>query len=138
MLSLVSKVIFHQSNNLNYKSFLIFLNFITIIDVLVELQNGETIFLRSFPSAKVPEFLKQAKESELIDDSLEIIHATGGGAYKYQDVFDKELAPIGVRMVKHDEMESLVNGMAFVLNCAKDPAFTFREGEGKKYVNSGL
>jgi len=33
---------------------------------------------------------------------------------------------------KYDEMQSLVDGMYFVLNYAKDPSYTFREGEGKK------
>jgi len=35
-------------------------------------------------------------------------------------------------------MESMVNGMAFILNYAKDPAFTYRTGEGKRYVAEGL
>lgn len=93
--------------------------------------------MRSFPSAKIEEFFDFAREGGLIDSSIERVHATGGGAYKYQEVFEKEFGPLGVQLVKHDEMESLVNGMAFVLNCAKDPAFSFRTGEGKKYVNEG-
>jgi hypothetical protein len=40
-------------------------------------------------------------------------------------------------LIKHDEMESLVGGMAFVLNYAKDPAFNWVAGEGKKYLMSG-
>jgi hypothetical protein len=35
---------------------------------------------------------------------------------------------------KHDEMESLVNGMSFILNHGKEPAFTFKEGQGKRVV----
>lgn len=49
----------------------------------VELQNGDTIYLRSFPSAKIEEFVRFALESDLIDETVERIHATGGGAYKY-------------------------------------------------------
>jgi hypothetical protein len=33
--------------------------------------------------------------------------------------------------MKHDEMESLVNGMAFILNYAKEPGFTYCSKEGK-------
>lgn len=51
----------------------------------------------------------------LFDESLLRIHATGGGAYKYHDVFERELKGKNVKLVKHDEMESLVNGMAFLL-----------------------
>ena len=32
----------------------------------------------------------------------------------------------------------MVNGMTFITNYAKDPAFTFSTGEGKKYVSEGL
>lgn len=73
-----------------------------------------------------------------MDPSLERIHATGGGAYKYQDVFEREFGHLGIQLQKHDEMESMVNGMAFILNYAKDPAFTYRTGEGKKYVNDNI
>jgi pantothenate kinase len=62
---------------------------------------------------------------KLVDESVERIHATGGGAYKYQELFEKEFGSMGIQLLKHDEMESLVNGMAFVLNYAKEPAFTY-------------
>jgi type II pantothenate kinase len=35
-------------------------------------------------------------------------------------------------------MESLVNGMAFVLTQAKEAAFTFNKNEGKKVITEGL
>jgi len=53
-----------------------------------------------------------------------VIHATGGGAYKYNDLFDSEFSSLGVSLKKHDEMESMVNGMAFVLNYGKEAAFS--------------
>lgn len=53
-----------------------------------------------------------------------MIHATGGGAYKYNDLFDSEFSSLGVSLKKHDEMESMVNGMAFVLNYGKEAAFS--------------
>jgi hypothetical protein len=33
-------------------------------------------------------------------------------------------------------MASLVNGMSFLLKSAKNPSYTFREGEGKKMIES--
>ena len=39
-------------------------------------------------------------------------------------------------MRKHDEMQSLVDGMTFVLANAKNSSYTFREGEGKKSVDT--
>ena len=77
-----------------------------------------------------------AREDELIDSSVERVHATGGGAYKYQDVFEKEIGSgshLGIKLIKHDEMETLVNGMAFVLNYAKDSSFNWIKGE-KQYL----
>ena len=46
------------------------------------------IYLKSFPSTKIGEFIKFAKDYKLIDKDLESIHATGGGAYKYNDIFE--------------------------------------------------
>lgn len=100
----------------------------------VELDNGEMIYLKSFPSSKVGEFLRFAKEQRLVDENTCQIHATGGGAYKYSDIFEQELGPLGIQIKKHDEMESLVNGMSFILNYAKQPAFTFSEAEGRNFL----
>jgi type II pantothenate kinase len=98
-----------------------------IIDriLIVELDNGEMIYLKSFPSTKIGEFLTFAKEQRLVDSNTLQIHATGGGAYKYNDLMEKELTPLGIQIKKHDEMESLVNGMSFILNYGKQPAFTY-------------
>lgn len=48
----------------------------------VELANGDEIFLRSFPSTKIHEFLDFVNENNLVDNGGHI-HATGGGSYKY-------------------------------------------------------
>ena len=51
------------------------------------------------------------------------VHATGGGAYKYADQMEQTFGPMGVKIYKHDEMLSLVNGLTFILQNAKQPAF---------------
>jgi len=87
----------------------------------------------------VQEFIDFVKHHKLlepesgIDES--VIHATGGGAYKYHDLFQKEFEG-KVKMCKHDEMQSLVDGMSFVLSFAKNPSYTLKTGEGKKIIES--
>lgn len=61
------------------------------------------------------DFIKFAREYNLIDRTTERIHATGGGAFKYEELFAQEFGGTGVELVKHDEIASLANGMAFVL-----------------------
>ena len=41
---------------------------------------------------------------------------------------------MGIKVNKHDEMESMVNGMSFILNYGKESSFTFKEGEGKRLI----
>ena len=50
---------------------------------LVELSNGDKIYLKCFESSKIGEFITFVKETLKVDRTLEKIHATGGGAYKY-------------------------------------------------------
>ena len=49
--------------------------------------------------------------------------ATGGGAHKFADVWDKGL---GIKMVKQDELDSLVAGMQFVLADVVGECYTFQ------------
>lgn len=59
-----------------------------------------------------------------------IIKATGGGAFKYADLFKERL---GVTIDKEDEMGCLVAGLNFLLRAIRDEAFTHLEGE-KQFV----
>ena len=46
--------------------------------------------MKSFQSSKIEEFITFLQRHELIDDSDKtVIHATGGGAFKYADLFEK-------------------------------------------------
>ncbi|GJP44935.1 hypothetical protein CLOM_g4333 [Closterium sp. NIES-68] len=58
------------------------------------------------------------------------IKATGGGAFKYTDLFREKL---GVVLDKEDEMRCLVLGLNFLLRSIRDEAFTHLEGE-KQFV----
>jgi pantothenate kinase len=68
---------------------------IVLTSLLVELENGDKIYLKSFHSNNVKEFIDFIKEYDLLDfgdqgshNETAILHATGGGAYKYQDLFE--------------------------------------------------
>ena len=49
--------------------------------------------------------------------------ATGGGAHKYADMWEKIL---GIKMDKQEELESMVAGMQFVLSTVVGECYTFR------------
>ncbi|KAM0873777.1 hypothetical protein ACQ4PT_037848 [Festuca glaucescens] len=59
-----------------------------------------------------------------------VIKATGGGAYKYADLFKERL---GVSLEKEDEMDCLVAGSNFLLKAIRHEAFTHMDGQ-KEYV----
>ncbi|KAG6753098.1 hypothetical protein POTOM_043142 [Populus tomentosa] len=59
-----------------------------------------------------------------------VIKATGGGAYKYADLFKERL---GVSLDKEDEMDCLVAGANFLLKAIRHEAFTHMEGQ-KEFV----
>ncbi|KAJ9677757.1 hypothetical protein PVL29_022630 [Vitis rotundifolia] len=59
-----------------------------------------------------------------------IIKATGGGAYKFADLFKERL---GVSIDKEDEMDCLVAGANFLLKAIRHEAFTHMEGQ-KEFV----
>ncbi|CAM0952608.1 unnamed protein product [Alopecurus aequalis] len=59
-----------------------------------------------------------------------MIKATGGGAYKYADLFKERL---GVSLEKEDEMDCLVSGANFLLKAIRHEAFTHMDGQ-KEYV----
>ncbi|KAM2387022.1 hypothetical protein ACFX1X_039425 [Malus domestica] len=59
-----------------------------------------------------------------------VIKATGGGAYKFADLFKERL---GVSLDKEDEMNCLVAGANFLLKAIRHEAFTHKEGQ-KEFV----
>ncbi|KAN0038277.1 hypothetical protein ACTA71_000449 [Dictyostelium dimigraforme] len=59
-----------------------------------------------------------------IEDSglPKVVRVTGGGAYKYAELFEKRL---GCKLVKEDEMQCLIWGTNFLLNNIKRESFTY-------------
>ncbi|XWS69017.1 hypothetical protein CRYUN_Cryun04dG0143500 [Craigia yunnanensis] len=58
------------------------------------------------------------------------IKATGGGAYKFADLFKERL---GISLDKEDEMDCLVTGANFLLKAVHQEAFTYLDGQ-KEFV----
>ncbi|GLU03092.1 hypothetical protein SLE2022_203100 [Rubroshorea leprosula] len=59
-----------------------------------------------------------------------IIKATGGGAYKFANLFEEEL---GISLDKEDEMDCLMTGANFLLKEVQQEAFTYLDGH-KEFV----
>ncbi|XP_057417787.1 pantothenate kinase 2-like [Lotus japonicus] len=64
------------------------------------------------------------------ESSNTIIKATGGGAFKYAELFKEKL---GLSLDKEDEMACLVAGANFLLKAIRHEAFTHMEGQ-KEFV----
>ncbi|XP_027333433.1 pantothenate kinase 2-like isoform X1 [Abrus precatorius] len=68
--------------------------------------------------------------SDTVTDRNAIIKATGGGAFKYSELFKERL---GLSLDKEDEMGCLVAGANFLLKAIRHEAFTHMEGQ-KEFV----
>ncbi|KAK4479335.1 hypothetical protein RD792_014847 [Penstemon davidsonii] len=69
-------------------------------------------------------------QSEGSNTENTVIKATGGGAYKFADLFKERL---GISIEKEDEMNCLVSGANFLLKAIRHEAFTHMEGH-KEFV----
>ncbi|RWS32004.1 pantothenate kinase 1-like protein [Leptotrombidium deliense] len=70
---------------------------------------GTLHFLR-FPTSEMPVFLTLAKSKGIANMSSTVC-ATGGGAYKFEEDFRREVA---LKLHKFDEMDSLIHGIHFI------------------------
>ncbi|KAI7754072.1 hypothetical protein M8C21_009587 [Ambrosia artemisiifolia] len=94
---------------------------------------GGRLHFVKFETAKINECLEfiQSKQLHRGDIDNAVIKATGGGAYKFADLFKEKL---GVVIDKEDEMNCLVAGANFLLKVAiRHEAFTHKEGH-KEFV----
>ena len=51
------------------------------------MKNGDQIFFKSFELDKLDDFCKFVLDNKIVQDN-DTIHATGGGSYKFQSIFD--------------------------------------------------
>nr|KAF6268181.1 pantothenate kinase 4 (inactive) [Myotis myotis] len=60
----------------------------------------------------------------LVNTETKVIHATGGGAYKFKDLIEQKL---GLRVAKEDVMTCLIKGCNFVLKNIPQEAFVYQK-----------
>ncbi|KAL6011501.1 hypothetical protein ACLOJK_001949 [Asimina triloba] len=96
----------------------------------------KVIFQILTTSGELESFLIEVHLDSAVDFALPCIpiifleKATGGGAYKFADIFKEKL---GVSLDKEDEMDCLVAGANFLLKAIRHEAFTHMEGQ-KEFV----
>ncbi|KAG8236371.1 hypothetical protein J437_LFUL016820 [Ladona fulva] len=78
-------------------------------NVVVRGRKGTLHFIR-FPTSEMDTFLELAK-SKGMANLVTTVCATGGGAYKFEENFQKEVN-LGLR--KYDELDSLIRGMLYI------------------------
>ncbi|KAI3504592.1 hypothetical protein L2E82_46491 [Cichorium intybus] len=93
---------------------------------------GGRLHFIKFETHKINECLEfiNSKQLHLGDGDNAVIKATGGGAYKFADLFKERL---GVSIEKEDEIDCLVTGANFLLKAIRHEAFTHKEGQ-KEFV----
>ncbi|KAL8140787.1 hypothetical protein V2J09_006808 [Rumex salicifolius] len=105
---------------------------------------GGRLHFVKFETAKINEcldFIKSKKlhcggmnplrwPSNIVTEDNVVVKATGGGAFKFADLFKERL---GVSIDKEDEMGCLVSGANFLLKAIRHEAFTHIEGK-KEFV----
>lgn len=72
-------------------------------------REGTLHFIR-FSSSQMSEFIKMAKDKRLAD-LIDNVCATGGGAYKFENAFKKEL---NISLRKSDELDSVIYGIHYI------------------------
>ncbi|XP_014523563.1 pantothenate kinase 1 [Vigna radiata var. radiata] len=101
--------------------------------------NGRLNF-KKFETSKINDCLEFIKSMKLHIGGIQpqenpgsqpiAVKATGGGAYKYADLFKERL---GIILDKEDEMDCLVAGANFLLEVVHQEAFTYM-GDQKQFV----
>ncbi|GLG95892.1 hypothetical protein R5R35_005584 [Gryllus longicercus] len=78
-------------------------------DVYIRGRRGTLHFIR-FPTSEMDNFLTLARNKGMAT-LVSTVCATGGGAYKFEQNFKKE---VNMRLHKYDELDSLVKGILYV------------------------
>ncbi|XP_045461261.1 pantothenate kinase 1 isoform X3 [Harmonia axyridis] len=78
-------------------------------DIFIRGRRGTLHFIR-FPTSEMKNFLSLAKSKGLAN-FVTTVCATGGGAYKFENDFQRE---VNMKLAKYDEFDSLLKGLQFV------------------------
>lgn len=97
-------------------------------NIFIKERRGRIHFIR-FPTNQMPEFIELAKEKGMAN-TLSTVCATGGGAYKFEKDFLKEL---NMSLHKFDELDSLMSGLRFIAeNNAQELYYWGNPGDEEK------
>ncbi|KAH8495287.1 hypothetical protein H0E87_018465 [Populus deltoides] len=91
--------------------------------------NGRLHFAK-FETTNINDCLQFISANKLFFGVTIHLKATGGGAYKFSDLFKEKL---GISLEKEDEMDCLVTGANFLLKAVNHEAFTYLNGQ-KEFV----
>merc|ERR1719510_2767937 len=83
---------------------------------------GTLHFIR-FPTSQMNAFIALAKEKGMADLASTVC-ATGGGAYKFEPDFKRE---VNMNLNKFDELDSLIRGVEFIVENSNKSYFTIKE-----------
>lgn len=98
----------------------------------IHLNHDYDIFFNRFPTEKIEELILYIK-SLLSHKNADNFYITGGGAYKYHDLFKEKL---NINVVKVQEFESLAKGLDFLNKNKKDSSFFYDKKSGKTFCKT--
>eukprot|EP00121_Abeoforma_whisleri_P003792 Awhi_evm1s3414 len=75
----------------------------------------------NFQTSRIGGAVEMIKRNQLCK-RMKQLYATGGGANKYKDLFQNEL---GVEFIQHDELDTIVHGMVFLMRNVENECFSF-------------
>jgi pantothenate kinase len=97
---------------------------------------GGVIKFLKFPTSQVPRFIDYVQTTNFHHmwgkGKIQTVNATGGGAYKYADTVKEKL---NMTLQPHDEMDSLIRGLNFLLLNRADEVFTYSD-QTKHFVSN--
>ena len=97
-------------------------------NVVIRARKGSIHFIR-FPTSQMSSFIKLAKDKGMAKLASTVC-ATGGGAYKFENDFRRE---VKMGLNKFDEIDSLINGLEFIAtNNPNNEVFYYQNPEDEE------
>jgi len=102
------------------------------LEVGNEKMGGKLHFI-SFSTERMTSAVQMIKVNNLHHYVGRMLHATGGGAHKYKDLFEAEL---GLTFVPQDELGTVIQGMAYLVDNVPGQCYTMRVGSDSPQSDS--
>jgi hypothetical protein len=98
-------------------------------DVTIDGRRGSLHFIR-FPTSAMDSFLELAKEKGMAKLASTVC-ATGGGAYKFQELIEKE---VSLKLHKFDEIHSLIRGVEFMEKTNQHELYFYAQAQDEERI----